>query len=95
MLKDFPRDGGRERKEKGLTLGFFSFSKWEMGRPSAERGQDFGVFWGEIRSSILVVSTEMSWAAAGEVKWAVSCLSPKFLEKAQLEIYIRELEAYK
>lgn len=62
-----------------------------MRLPSAKMGQDSE--WsilGEIISVLIVLIETSFWQPDGDVQWAVSCLSLKFLERSQLEIYIWE-----
>ena len=93
ILKDFPIYLWRDVKERDLKM---TVSSWRMGLPSAEMGQDSE--WsisGEI-ILVLIVLTEMSLQQPdGDVEWAVSWLSLKFLERSQLEISLGNLGAYK
>lgn len=45
---------------------------------------------GDIISALIVLTDTAFWQPAGDVKWAVSCLSLKFLERSQLESHIWE-----
>lgn len=65
--------------------------EWENEAAVRQDGQDSErSMLGDIISALIVLTETAFWQPAGDVKWAVSCLSLKFLERSQLESHIWE-----